>query len=213
MQVVGRNGKTIVVAPFVGSPAYKAGLRPGDVIVEVNEKSTDGLDSTKVADMLKGPKGTPVQIKVAREGADQPIVFNIIRDEISRKSVPEAFLLKPGIGYIKIEQFNETTGREFEEGMKSMDEDTLKGLVLDLRSNPGGLLTEAVSVVDHLIPKNDVIVSHKGRNFAERVYTARNGNHGRDLSDRGTGQPQFGERFGDRLRRTAGSRPRVDSRR
>jgi len=179
MQVVGRNGKTIVVAPFVGSPAYKAGLRPGDVIVMVNDKPTEGLDSTKVADLLKGPKGTPVQIKVAREGAEKPLVFDIIRDEISRKSVPEAFLLKPGIGYIKIEQFNETTGREFDEGMKAMDEDNLKGLVLDLRSNPGGLLTEAVSVADHLLPKGDVIVSHKGRNSAEHVYTARSGNHGR----------------------------------
>ncbi len=98
------------MAPFVGSPAYKAGLRPGDVIIEVNDKLTDGLDSTKVADLLKGPKGTPVQIKVAREGADKPVIFDIIRDEISRKSVPEAFLLKPGIGYVKIEQFNETTG-------------------------------------------------------------------------------------------------------
>src|SRR5579872_993975 len=67
MSVVGRNGKTIVVAPFVGSPAYKAGLRPNDVIIEVNDKSTEGLDSTKVADLLKGPKGTPVQIKVTRE--------------------------------------------------------------------------------------------------------------------------------------------------
>ena len=92
MQVQGRNGKTIVMAPFVGSPAYKAGLRPGDVIVEVNDKSTDNLDSTKVADMLKGPKGTPVTIKVAREGAEEPLTFNIIRDEISRKSVPDAFL-------------------------------------------------------------------------------------------------------------------------
>ncbi|MDP9171173.1 MAG: S41 family peptidase [Acidobacteriota bacterium] len=179
MQVVGRNGKTIVVAPFVGSPAYKAGLRPGDVIVEVNDKTTEGLDSTKVAELLKGPKGTPVQIKVAREGADQPVVFNIIRDEISRKSVPEVFALKPGVGYIRIEQFNETTGREFEDGMKALDEDHLKGLVLDLRSNPGGLLQEAVSVVDHLIPKGDVIVSHKGRNSAEHVYQARSGNHGR----------------------------------
>jgi len=180
MSVQGRNGKTIVVAPFVGSPAYKAGLRPGDVIVEVNDKSTDGLDSTKVADLLKGPKGTTVQIKVAREGYDKPVVFNIIRDEISRKSVPEAFLLKPNIGYVKIEQFNETTGREFEDAMKDLDEDHLKGLILDLRGNPGGLLTEAVSVVDHLIPKGDVVVSHKGRASAERVYTARNGNHGRE---------------------------------
>jgi len=179
MSVLGRNGKTVVVAPFVGSPAYKAGLRPGDVIVEVNDKSTEGLDSTKVADLLKGPKGTQVQIKVSREGAEQLVIFNIIRDEISRKSVPEIFALKPNIGYIRIEQFNETTGREFEDGMKALDEDNLKGLVLDLRTNPGGLLTEAVAVVDHLIPKGEVIVSHKGRNSAERVYQARTGNHGR----------------------------------
>jgi carboxyl-terminal processing protease len=181
MSVVGRNGKTIVVAPFVGSPAYKAGLRPGDIISEVNDKSTEGLDSTKVADLLKGPKGTAVQIKVIREGYDKPVVFNIVRDEISRKSVPEAFLLKPNIGYIKIEQFNETTGREFEDALKDLDQDTLKGLVLDLRGNPGGLLTEAVSVVEQLVPKGDVIVSHKGRASAEHVYNARNGNHGRDF--------------------------------
>ena len=95
------------------------------------------------------------------------------------RACPKIFALKPGIGYIRIEQFNETTGREFEDGMKALDEDHLKGLVLDLRSNPGGLLTEAVAVVDHLIPKGEVIVSHKGRNSAERVYQARTGNQGR----------------------------------
>jgi carboxyl-terminal processing protease len=145
----------------------------------VNDKSTEGLDSTKVAELLRGQKGTPVQIHVGREGYDQPIVFNIIRDDISRKSVPEILSLKQGIGYIRVEQFNETTSREFEEGLKSLDEDNLKGLVLDLRSNPGGLLTEAVNIVDHLVPKGDVIVSHKGRNSPERVYTARTGNKGR----------------------------------
>ncbi len=180
MSVQGRNGKTIVMAPFVGSPAYKAGLRPGDVIIMVNDKPTDNLDSTKVADLLKGPKGTPVQITVSREGSDKPVVFNIIRDEISRKSVPDAFLLKPGIGYVFLEQFNETTSHEMEEALKAMDEDSLKGLVLDLRGNPGGLLNEAVAVGDHFLPKGDVIVSHKGRASAEHVYTARNGNHGRD---------------------------------
>lgn len=180
MQVVGRNGKTIVVAPFVGSPAYKAGLRPNDVIVTVNDKPTDNLDSTKVADLLKGPKGTPVQIKVAREGTDQPLIFNIIRDEITRKSVPDAFIVKDKIGYVFLEQFNETTSREMEEALKAMDEDSLKGLVLDLRGNPGGLLNEAVAVGDHFLPKGDVVVSHKGRASAERVYTARNGSKGRD---------------------------------
>src|SRR5580692_3272303 len=180
MSVQGRNGKTIVMAPFVGSPAYKAGLKPGDVIVMVNDTPTDNLDSTKVADLLKGPKGTPVQIKVSREGVDQPVVFNIIRDEISRKSVPDAFLLKPGIGYVFLEQFNETTSHEMEEALKAMDEDHLKGLVLDLRGNPGGLLNEAVAVGDHFLPKGDVIVSHKGRASQEHIYTARTGNHGRD---------------------------------
>jgi carboxyl-terminal processing protease len=180
MQVQGRNGKTIVLAPFVGSPAYKAGLRPNDVIVAVNDTPTDNLDSTKVADLLKGPKGTRVQIKVAREGVDQPLIFNIIRDEISRKSVPDAFLLKPGIGYVFLDQFNETTSHEMEEALKGMDEDNLKGLVLDLRGNPGGLLNEAVAVGDHFLPKGSVIVSHKGRASAERVYTARNGNRGRE---------------------------------
>ncbi len=180
MQVVGRNGKTIVVAPFVGSPAYKAGLRPNDVIVSVNDKPTDNLDSTHVADLLKGPKGTPVQIKVAREGTDDPLIFNIVRDEINRKSVPDAFVVKNNIGYVFLEQFNETTSREMEESLKAMDEDSLKGLVLDLRGNPGGLLNEAVAVGDHFLPKGEVVVSHKGRSSAERVYTARNGNKGRD---------------------------------
>jgi len=180
MSVQGRNGKTIVMAPFVGSPAYKAGLRPGDVIIKVNDKSTDTLDSTKVADLLKGPKGTPVQITVSREGVDQPVVFNVVRDEITRKSVPDAFIVKPGIAYLKLEQFNETTSHEMEEDLQAMNEDSLKGLILDLRDNPGGLLNEAVSVGDHFLPKGDVIVSHKGRASAEKVYTAHNGNHGRD---------------------------------
>src|SRR5271165_4509913 len=167
MSVQGRNGKTIVLAPFVGSPAYKAGLRPGDVITFVNGTPTDNLDSTKVADLLKGPKGTKVEIKVAREGNDELLSFNITRDEINRKSVPDAFMVKPGIGYIKLEQFNETTSKEMEEDLKAMDEDSMKGLILDLRSNPGGLLNEAVAVSDHFLPRGDVIVSHKGRASAE----------------------------------------------
>ena len=96
MTVQPRNGKTIVMAPFAGSPAYKAGLRPGDIIIEVNDKKTDNLTTTEVADLLKGPRGTPVQIVVTREGLDKPLTFNIIRDEISRKSVKDALLAEAG---------------------------------------------------------------------------------------------------------------------
>jgi carboxyl-terminal processing protease len=171
--------QTIVVEPFVGSPAYKGGLRPNDVIVNVNGKNTDGLTSTEVADLLKGLKGTPVQIKVLRgEGAEE-LVVNIIRDEINRSSVPTAFMVKPGIGYVKVDEFIETTGSDFAAALKKLDEDNLQGLVLDLRANPGGLLTEAVSVAGHLLPKGVEIVSHHGRASQEKSYKAQEGNHGR----------------------------------
>jgi carboxyl-terminal processing protease len=182
MQVVGRTVggvmNTIVVNPFVGSPAYKAGLRPNDAIVEVNDKNTVGMSSTEVADLLKGPRGTAVQVKVSRGESPEKLTFNLIRDEINRSSVTEAFMVKPGIGYIKLEEFIETTGADFDAALKKLDENQLRGLVLDLRGNPGGLLTEAVSVAGHLLPKGDVIVSHHGRASQERVYKASEGNHG-----------------------------------
>ncbi|MDX2149222.1 MAG: S41 family peptidase [Bryobacteraceae bacterium] len=182
MTVSERGGKTIVIAPFPGSPAYKAGIRPGDAILEVNDKRTDGLNTTEVADLLKGPRGTQVQVIVGREGHDKPIIFNIIRDEIPRKSVQDAFWLKPGIAYLKIDSFNENTSREVDENLRRLGESNVKGLVLDLRDNPGGLLNEGVNTADRFLAKNQTIVSHRGRASAERPYVAKNGNQGRDYS-------------------------------
>src|SRR5262249_21253757 len=122
MTVQSHNGKTVVMAPFVGSPAYKAGIRPGDVIIQVQDKKTDNMNTTEVAELLKGPKGTPVQVVVTREGGDAPITFNIVRDEIPRYSVPDGFWLKPGIAYVKIEQFNENTNKELEDKLKRIGE-------------------------------------------------------------------------------------------
>ena len=178
MRVGLRNGKTMVYEPFKGSPAFKAGLRPGDLIVAVNDKKTDNLSTTDVAEMLKGPRGTQVKISVQREGAAAPIDFNVTRDAIARASVPDEIMLKPGIWYIYIEQFNETTSRELTADLNRIGEKNIQGLVLDLRGNPGGLLNEAVAVGDKFLNKDDVIVSHHGRNSQEKVYTARNGNHG-----------------------------------
>ncbi len=180
MTVSERSGKTIVIAPFPGSPAYKAGIRPGDAILEVNDKSTEGLTTTEVADLLKGPRGTHVQVVVGRDAHDKPLTFNIVRDEIPRKSVQDAFWLKPGIAYLDIDSFNENTSREMEENLNRLGEQNIKGLVLDLRENPGGLLNEGVAVADHFLQRNQTIVSHRGRASAERPYVARHGAQGRD---------------------------------
>src|SRR5689334_8470059 len=180
MSVQARNGKTMVMAPFSGSPAYRAGIRPGDVILEVNDKKTDNLNTTEVADLLKGPRGTKVQVKIGREGIDQPLVFDIIRDEIPRFSVPDAFYVKPGIGYVKITQFNENTGKELEDKLKKLNEKEMKGLVLDLRENPGGLLNEGVDVASHFLKKGDLVVSHHGRSSPNKNYAARTDGAGKD---------------------------------
>jgi carboxyl-terminal processing protease len=180
MLVTSRNGKVIVQTPFAGTPAYKAGLHPGDVILEVDDKKTDSLGVSEVADLLKGAKGTPVQVKVGRDGMDKPIVFNLVRDEIPRYSVPDAFFIRPGIAYLKIEQFTETTSKEMEDKLKALGENNIKGLVLDLRANPGGLLNEGIEVAGHFLKHNAVVVSLRGLHQPSKTYTARNDNGGRE---------------------------------
>src|ERR1035437_1284942 len=139
MQVASRNSRTVVQAPFPGSPAYKAGLRAGDIIVMVNDKPTDGLSTTEIADLLKGARGTQVKIVVSREGSADDLTFTVTRDDISRKSVEDAFWVKPGIAYVKVLSFAETTNHELEENLKRLGENNITGLVFDLRDNPGGL--------------------------------------------------------------------------
>src|SRR5438477_3882204 len=178
MIVAPRENHTVVMAPYVGAPAYNAGLRPGDVIVRVDEKTTDGLNTSEVADLLKCPKGTVVKIVVQREGYTEPLTFTVTRGEIPRHSVDIAFLLKAGIGYVRLSSFNETTDREIEEALKQLSVSNLDGLILDMRGNPGGLLNEAVAVGDMFLEKNQLIVSHHGRTSPERRYYAVRGNQG-----------------------------------
>jgi len=175
MTVAPRDGRTIVIAPFVGSPAYKAGLRPGDVIYRVDGNFTEGLSTTEVADMLKGPRGTMVRVEVLREGHDEPLEFSITRDEIPRLSVEYHFEVEPRIAYVRLASFNENTHEELADALDDLSQESLAGLVLDLRGNPGGLLTEGVAVADMFLAKNQLIVSHRGRSQRERRYYATRG--------------------------------------
>ncbi len=190
MTVGPRNNKVIVIAPFTGTPAYRAGIRPGDIIAAVDGKPTDNMSTGDVADLLKGPKGTTVHITILREGAEKPLEFAVVRDEIPRYSVDLHFMIKPGIGYMHVSGFNETTEHEVADALDQMGPD-LKGLILDLRQNPGGLLNEGVGVADKFLRKGQLIVSHHGRSSPEKRYTAAHGNGGKEyplvvLVNRGT---------------------------
>lgn len=173
-----RTGKPMVEYPMGGSPAYKAGLRPGDLIVEVDGKRVDNLPTTQVANMLKGPKGTKVQVTVTREGTSKPIVFNLVRAEIPRNSVDRAFWIKPGIAYLRITSFTETTSEEVNDNLKRLGEQNIKGLILDLRGNPGGLLPQCVLVAGHWLDRGQVVVSHKGRIYPDKPYLAHGSKYG-----------------------------------
>src|SRR5215475_4759867 len=178
MTVGPRNNKVIVIYPFTGTPAYKAGIHPGDVIIAVDGKSTENMTTGDVADLLKGPKGTTVHISIAREGVEKPMEFTLVRDEIPRYSVDVHFLIKPGVGYMHVNGFNETTEHEVADALDQFGD--LKGLILDLRANPGGLLSEGVGVADKFLKKGQLIVSHHGRASAEKRYVAQHGNGGKD---------------------------------
>jgi carboxyl-terminal processing protease len=177
-----KNGvlHVVVLAPFEGTPAYKAGIKPGDVIMSVDGKSAEGLDSAAVASLLKGPKGTHVAVVMAREGKDAPLTFDLVRDDISRPSVDIAFLLKPGVGYIHVTNFMETTSREVGDALDKFQagNGNLHGLIIDLRANPGGLLNEAVNMADKFLDKGQVVVSQRGRAFPDQVYKATHGEDG-----------------------------------
>jgi carboxyl-terminal processing protease len=178
MTVQQRENQTVVLAPFVGSPAYKAGIRPGDIIQKVDGKSCDGLTTTEVADMLKGAKGTVVHISLGREGWEKPIEVTVTRDEIPRPGVEYFTMAKPGIGYVRVSTFNETTDSDLADALRQLDVSKLDGLIIDLRNNGGGLLNQAVGMADMFLDKNEIVVSHRGRASQNRPYYAIRGNQG-----------------------------------
>jgi carboxyl-terminal processing protease len=177
MVIQQQNNKVYVVTPYENTPSYRAGIHPGDIIAAVDGKSTDGWTSDQVAKALKGPKGTHVQVTTVRYGQAKPLTFDLVRDEIPHPSVDLKYEIRPGVGYIHLTEFQETTGQEMQDAINGFS--NLKGLVVDLRENPGGLLSQAVDVCDHLLAKGQTIVSQRGRAYPDQNYTATHGNGGK----------------------------------
>ena len=175
-----KDGKTkiVVVAPMEGTPSYKAGIRPGDTILLIDGKSADGMDSAQVAGLLKGPKGTHVSVTMGREGSKN-LVFDLVRDDIPNPSVDLSFMIRPGVGYIHVTSFIETTSHEVGDAITDLDKNNeLHGLVIDLRGNPGGLMIEAVNMCDKFLQKGQIVVSQRGRSFPDQVYRSTHGEQG-----------------------------------
>ncbi len=164
MEVTEEEGFLKVIAPIEGSPAAKAGIKPGDLILAINGKTTEGMAVFESVKLLRGPKGSNVKITLKREGENSSIDLTLTRDIIHIKSV-KFDLFKGGIGYIKLSQFQEKVAEELINAVSDLEYKNggmLKGLVLDLRNNPGGLLDEAIEVADEFIDQG-LIVSVKGR--------------------------------------------------
>ena len=165
-----KNGVLTVVSPIVDTPAFKAGIQARDQIIQIEGESTKNLTLMESVKRLRGPKGSKVTIMIMREGFTKPQEFTLVRDVIPVRSVRYE-LLEKQYGYIRVTQFQEKTDSEFEKAMKALEEEnkgSLKGLILDLRNNPGGLLDQAVKVTDRFI-ESGLIVSVEGRREDQKM--------------------------------------------
>jgi carboxyl-terminal processing protease len=173
IQIQKQEERLVVISPIEGTPAWRLGIQAGDLITHINGESTKSISSLDAVDKLRGPRGTKVNITIGREGLAKPIELTITREEIPLYSVPYAFLLQDGIGYIFIRYFAENTTEELEAKLASLARQGMKSLILDLRGNAGGPLFQAIDVADEFLPKGVSIVSVRGRNKTfDRDYPA-----------------------------------------
>jgi carboxyl-terminal processing protease len=158
-----RDNYPTVVSPVEGGPAWTLGLRPGDVIVRIDGRSSANLTVEEVAARLRGPAGTVVKIGVRREGESEEHEFTIEREVIVTRSVPYAFVAEDRIGYLRLANFSENSGAEVRGALERLRLQGASRLILDLRSNPGGLLDQAVDVVEQFVRPNTLVVYTRGR--------------------------------------------------
>jgi len=181
LQIGTKENKLVVIAPIEGTPADLAGIKPGDIILKVDDqvltKDTSLMDAVN---KMRGEKGTKVILTIQREQVTNPLVFELVRDTIRIQSV-KSKVLEPGVGYIRLTQFQEQTARDLSKAISKLREGNMHSLILDLRNNPGGLLTSAVEVTEQFLESGKLIVFIKGRDGKRDEYLASNSNALKDI--------------------------------
>ncbi len=173
MVVEDQNGATVVSRVFPHTPAEEAGVEEGDRIVALNDTATTGWSLTKVTNTLKGQEGTQVKATFSRPGVEKPIEIKFTRRIIHIPAVPYAAVLPGGIGYIPLQQFNETAGQETADALKSLMSQGARSVVLDMRGNGGGLVNEAVKVANLFLPQGSEVAAQRERGREPIIYLAR----------------------------------------
>jgi carboxyl-terminal processing protease len=167
------DGNITVVSPFEGTPAFRLGIRAGDVISRIEDEDARGMSIDDAVKRLRGPKGSPVRVTIVRQGYEQPLEFTVIRDEIPLHAVPYFFMAAPKVGYIRLQDFNEMTAcrpgegegceRELEQSLRELAGQGAEAYILDIRDNPGGLLDQAFAVSNLFLKKGQLVVFTRGR--------------------------------------------------
>ena len=175
IEISAKRGLLEVIAPIDDSPAQKAGIRTGDLIHEINGEPVRSFALPAAIDKLRGPKGSSIDLSILRKGEDKPIFFNIIRDIIYSSSVRGRVLLSD-IGYVRISQFQENSDKDFIATLKKLNKsDGLKGLIIDLRNNPGGLIPPAVEIANALLDEGLIVYTEGRAPSANQKFSARPG--------------------------------------
>ena len=168
-----QNNKIVIAEPYEGFPAQKFGLKAGDVLIEVEGKSTESMNTEDVSSLLKGPANKPVKIKYERYGEKKPLTVDVVREKISIDAVPYYGMLDKNTAYIRLSSFTANCSNDVKKALLELKKNEPHSLVLDLRGNPGGLLMEAVEIVNLFVPKGSEIVSTRGKVTQwDKVYKA-----------------------------------------
>lgn len=171
IQIGVKENRLAVIAPIEGTPAQRAGIKAGDFIVKVNDETTKDLTLMDAVQKMRGPKGTKVNLTIQRDGTPDPLLFTLMRDTIKIESVKSKII--DNLGYVRLTQFQEATGRDLAKAIKQFREQKVQGAILDLRNNPGGLLTAAVDVSEQFLPNGKLVVFTKNREGKKDEWLAK----------------------------------------